>query len=54
MYSNFFLWVDITGLLEVGKFTDINIFNINLLKCEIDEWKNLPSMQTFYKGKKIK
>jgi len=45
---------DITGSLEVGKFADINVFNINLLKCEIDEWKNLPSMQTFYKGKKIK
>ena len=45
---------DVTGSLEVGKSADINIFDVDLFKCEIDHWKNLPSLQTIFKGIRIK
>lgn len=45
---------DITGSLEVGKSADLNVFKIDLFKCEINKWKDLPSLQTMYRGKKIK
>ncbi len=45
---------DVTGSLEVGKFADINIFNEDLFNCEINKWKDLPSITTFFEGKKIK
>ncbi len=45
---------DKTGSLEVGKLADVNVFDVDLFKCEIDDWKDLPSTQTFFEGKKIK
>ena len=45
---------DITGSLEVGKKADINIFSKDLFECEIDDWKDLPSLQTYFEVRKIK
>lgn len=45
---------DITGSLEIRKKADINVLDKNLLECDLEEWKDLPSIQTFFEGEEAK